>query len=180
MKARIAAAAVLAGALLVGTTGCSFFATQSTLEHYDPSDGVGATIGSLDVRNALLLTGDKGKAASLVIDFINSGDKNVDLKVQYVNAAGKKKTTAIPVDAGDTLSFGDADEQQLVFTDVKATPGALFDVWFQYGTRTGKLVRVPVLDGSLSEYSTLIPTPIPTPTNTTPAPTGTPTSTTAP
>ncbi len=174
MKARIAASAILAGALIVGTTGCSFFATQSTLEHYDPSDGVGATIGSLDVRNAILLTGDEGKVASLVVNLINEGDKDVKLNVQYVNAAGAKTTKATPVDAGDTLSFGDADEQQLVFTDVKATPCALFDVWFQYGDRTGKLLQVPVLDGSLSEYSTLIPTPIPTPTATTPAPTPTP------
>lgn len=164
MRARIVVSVVLAAGLLMGTTGCTFFSDQATLKPYDPSDGVGAQVGSVKVRNAIVLTRNEGKLATLLVDFINEGHSPLAMSIQYTSASGKTTVVkAIPADG--TRSFGGGDgEQQIQFTNVKATPGALFDVYFQYGDATGKQIMVPVLDGTQKEYRTLLPTPKPKPT----------------
>jgi hypothetical protein len=53
-------------------------------------------------------------------------------------------------------------------------------IYFQYGDRQGRELLVPVLDGSLEQYSPFLPqTPTPTPTPT-PTVTATPAETPAP
>lgn len=169
MRARIVTSVIIGVAAVLATTGCSYFATQSTLEHYDPSDGVGATVGNVDVRNALLLT-KNGKDASLVVDLINGGESTVNVSVQYdvIGPSGTigKVDKTIRLDAGEVKGYGGNDEGQLILNHIKTRPGALFPVFVQYGDTTGKQVLVPVLNGALSEYSKLLPTPTPTPTST--------------
>ena len=176
MRARIAVSVALAAGLLLGTTGCTFFSEQATLKQYDPSDGVGTTVGTVEVRNAILLTKNDGKLTSLVVDFINNGDSPVAMSVQYTSSSGKT-TIVKALPANEVRSFGGGHgEQQLQLTNLKAKPGSLFPVFFQYGTETGKQVLVPVLDGTQKEYNTLLPTPKPKPTPPqTPTPTPTPT-----
>ncbi|HEY0259394.1 MAG TPA: hypothetical protein VGC18_06030 [Lacisediminihabitans sp.] len=163
---------------MLSTTACTFFSPQATLKHYDPSDGVGTTIGDVKVENAILLS-KNGKDASFLVNFINDGDKDVRLLVQYdePGAKGSKVDTTVRVGAGETKTFGSSDTRQLVFTDIDTKPGALFPVFVQYGEKTGKQLLVPVLDGSQKEYAGLLPTPTPTPTPTsTPSPSSSPTN----
>jgi hypothetical protein len=175
VKARIAASVVLAAAMMLGTTGCSFFATQATLKHYDPSDGVGATIGTVKVANALLLT-KNGEEASLLVNLINTGEKAADVHIQYEGSDGKL-TSTFRLAAGQVRTFGAADSPQLILQGINTEPGGLFPVWVQYGANTGKQLLVPVLDGSQKEYAGLLPTPTPTPT---PSPTDIPTPSASP
>ncbi len=175
MKARIAASVVLAAGLLLGTSGCSFFSPQSTLIHYDPSDGVGVAIGNIKVRNALLLTKD-GETASLIINFINDGTKSVDLNVQYKGSKGKV-TRTIHLASGQVKTYGSDDTTQFVVNNMDTKAGELFPVFFQYGDLTGKQALVPVLDGTWSTYKGLLPSPTPTPT---PTPTNIPGATLTP
>jgi len=185
VRARIAATVVVAASLLLSTAGCSFFAPQATLKRYDPSDGVGATVGQVKVRNALLLTKD-GQAASFLVNLVNDGEKTVNVLIQYngTTASGTsgKVDTRVQLDAGEVKTFGSSETRQLIFTGIDSKAGSLFPVFVQYGTQTGEQLLVPVLDGSLSEYSTLLPTPLPTttpPVNPTivPVPSPTPTAT---
>ncbi len=186
MRARIAATVVVAASLLLSTAGCSFFAPQATLKRYDPSDGVGATVGQVKVRNALLLTKD-GQVASFLVNLVNDGEKTVNVLIQYsgTTASGTsgKVDTRVQLDAGEVKTFGSSDTRQLIFTGIDSKAGSLFPVFVQYGTQTGEQLLVPVLDGSLSEYSKLLPTPLPTttpPVNPTVIPVPSPTATTAP
>lgn len=159
---------------MLGTAGCSFFAPQATLKHYDPSDGIGATVGDIKVRNALLVAGDEEGEASLLVNLVNTGSTGVNLLVQYENEDGKDDTT-VRVPAGDVVSFGAEGEEQFVLSGIDARAGDLFPVWFQYGDKTGKQLLVPVLD-SLFEYAELAPSPKPSPTpstDATPGPTPT-------
>ena len=73
--ARSAASIILAGAVLIGTSGCVFITKQATLIQYDPSDGIGASVGNVEVRNALGIAGEDGDAISLMITLINTGDR---------------------------------------------------------------------------------------------------------
>jgi hypothetical protein len=186
VRARIAATVVVAASLLLSTAGCSFFAPQSTLKRYDPSDGVGATVGQVKVRNALLLTKD-GQVASFLVNLINDGQKTVNVLIQYdgTTASGTsgKVDTRVQLDAGEVKTFGSSTTRQLIFTGINSKAGSNFPVFVQYGTQTGEQLLVPVLDGSLTEYSKLLPTPLPTatpPVNPTVIPVPSPTATITP
>lgn len=167
MRVRIAASVALAASLLLSTTACSFFDAQSTLKQYAPSDGVDATVGQVKVRNAMLLSKD-GTNASLLINLINGGTTTVNVLIQYDGTAADGTTgkvdTRIQLDAGEVRTFGSSDTRQLILKGINSKPGSLFPVYVQYGVQTGQEMMVPVLDGSLPEYSTLLPSPLPTST----------------
>lgn len=159
MRARTLATVVVAAGLLVGTSGCTLFAQQATTIQYDASDGVSGNIGDLAIRNAMLITAD-GENANLVVHVVNTGDDDVDLLVQY-EGVDEKVTKTVTIDANATTEIGLPGGEELGTESLNATAGSLFPVFFQYGDRTGIELLVPVLDGTLNEYATLVPTSTP-------------------
>ena len=153
MRSRLTAIAA-AAVLIASLTGCTFSATQSTRQAYDPSDGIGTGVGDVQVRNALLIS-DDGEAATLSVNIINSGVQNVALQVSWETEAGRTSEN-VYVRAGSTLSLG-TSTNPLTLSGVDAAPGSLFPVFFQYGEVPGSEINVPVLDGSLEEYADLGP-----------------------
>lgn len=148
---------VLAGALLAGTTGCTFISQQATLIHYDPSDGIGVTVGHIDVRNMIALISDDGKAVSLLVTVINTGKSGELVNFQY-ESGGAKTTTSKYVNANSTASFGNTvDEKQIVILNPGVPAGALYPVYVQYGGEPGQQVLVPVLNADLPQYKDLKP-----------------------
>jgi hypothetical protein len=172
LKVRAAVSALLAVVLAVAVAGCSFTnGTQTLPRKYDPSDGVGANVGELDVRNALIIPG-AGRRASLVVSVINTTEKNQPLSVQYKSsAAAGRSTVALSIPAHSTVTYGFGTSQQLVLNGIDTRPGALFPIFFQSGSAEGIDLKVPVLGTGQSTYATLTPSPTPTPT---PAPSGAP------
>ncbi|WP_168626302.1 hypothetical protein [Cryobacterium sp. BB307] len=154
MRARSAASVALASLVLAGTTACTFLTPQATLEPYDPSDGFGATIGNLEVRNAIIVSED-GQTGNLVVVLANGTDRSMDVKLQWENADGDKVDQRVHLNADSIKNLG--EDQQVVLTDIDTQPGALFPVFIQYGSETGKQLNVPVLDGTLPEYQGLLP-----------------------
>jgi hypothetical protein len=173
VRRRATLSAALAGALLLAaTTGCTFVAEIATLEEYDPSDGVGTTVGDVQVRNMLAITED-GSRAALVFSASNGSDRTVQLNVSLTEG-GTPLQVSLP--AGALTPVGTAGEQ-LLLEGLDVIPGSLLPVYVQYGDEAGRLLNVPVMDATLPEYATLVPSPTPTPTPTpvpppvTPAPT---------
>lgn len=160
MRARLArsTAAVALGAalVLVGLTGCTFMTPQATTTQYDPSDGINATVGELEVRNALLLSAD-GTTASLLINFENPTKFGITVKVQYENATAEKVDETVHVNSGSVASFGGADADRIILSGIDAKPGSLFPVFIQYEDVSGKQLLVPVLNGAMSQYADLVP-----------------------
>ena len=179
---RTAASAVLVAGVVLGTAGCGFTATQATSIAYDASDGVSGTVGELEFRNAILLS-DEGDTANLLLSVVNLSEDAVQLNVQY-EADGEKVTARETIAALTTVTLGSTDEPEIVLENIDSQPGALFPVFLQYGQETGVELLMPILDGSMDVYSSLMPVePTATPTATaTPAATATPTptATTAP
>jgi hypothetical protein len=181
VRRRIAAAAVLAIGLMLGTAGCTFFAPQATLIKYDPSDGVSLNVGAVQVRNAFVIA-PKGTDANFIGVVINTGKSEIIVDFQYTaHVDGKSKVTDAPIALapGQVESFGNPGVPQLVFRDANVPAGALMKVFVVYGTKagvtvSGKNVLLPVLTGTQSYYSGLAPSPLPSPTPTdtsTPIPT---------
>lgn len=155
MRTRVVASIAMAALVLLGTTACNFIAPQATLKQYNPSDGVGTSIGTVKVLNVLVLSED-GEEGSLLANVVNQGTKSVQLKLQY-ESGGTKVDKRVTVGAGDTQSIGSEDGLKIIFDDIDTAPGELLPVFVQYGDVTGKQLLVPVLDGTLPEYAGLLP-----------------------
>jgi hypothetical protein len=182
VRARTMATVVVAAGILLGTTGCNLYAPQATTIQYDASDGVSGDVGDLAIRNAILLTED-GENANLLVHVVNSSDEDIKLRVQY-QGVDEKVNRDVTILADSTTEIGVEGGETLAVEGLNADAGSLFPVFFQYGDLTGTELLVPVLDGTLAEYSSLVPTGTPAPTATaTPEPTvpsPTPEATTVP
>lgn len=155
MKTRVAASIALAAALMLGTTGCTFSANIATQKDYDPSDGVGAEVGELAIRNALLI-GDEPDTLNLVMTVVSSANTDRRVTVQW-QAGGTRVTEEVFVAANGRTSFGGPDQDSVLVTDTGATIGGLVPIFFAYSGADGVEVLVPVLDGSLPEYELYLP-----------------------
>lgn len=155
MKSRVAASIALAAALMLGATGCTFSARIATDIPYDPSDGVGAEVGELSIRNALLI-GDDPEELNLVMTVVSTADTDRRVSVQW-EAEGERVTEEIFVGANGRTAFGGPEQDQVLITGSGATIGGLVPVFFSYPGAEGVEVLIPVLDGTLPEYELFIP-----------------------
>ncbi|MFZ4842626.1 MULTISPECIES: hypothetical protein [Mycetocola] len=155
MKTRFITSAVLAATVLVGTAGCNLIAPQATLKHYDASDGVSANVGTLDVRNALVITHSKTEAV-LAMTVVNTGDKAQTLNVEFPGGR-----TTVEIAASGMTTFGADGKPGITLQDFTTPAGADAAMSFQYGNETAGEARVPVLDPVLKEYETITPVPSP-------------------
>lgn len=153
MRLRALSTALVATAILVGTAGCGVFVETATLKPYHPSDGVGVTIGDLHLRNALIITNEKGDAA-LVASVVNDGES-----FEFVNVEVRGETplsTKVGAYPGLT-KIGIADDNPVVFYGAGVVAGEYVDVYVQYGVHDGELLNVPVLDGTEPFYAPYAP-----------------------
>jgi hypothetical protein len=156
--ARATASALIAGALLVGTAGCSFITPTATLNRYDPSDGISSSVGAVEVRNVLAISNDDNSAVSLMITIINTSSSSGSLRLQYENEAGERVDISKPLSANEVKSYGtQVDGDMIVITDAGVLAGQLFPIYFQYGNERGAELLVPVLPSSNSVYTELAP-----------------------
>lgn len=152
--ARAAASVLLAGAIAVGTTGCVFITPTATLNYYDPSDGVGATIGDVRVLNMLGVINEDGHAINLVSTVYNGG-KITNLTIQ-VNTESKQTVTQ-PIRSGETINFGTEEGgKEIIVLNSGVQAGALLPVYVQHGDYEGELMLVPVVEAT-GEYADLAP-----------------------
>jgi len=159
VRARVLLSVLLTAGVLLGTSGCNLLAPQSTTKHYDASDGVSGNVGDLQVRNAIVLSTD-GKTGSLLVTVVNASDSAHSLSVQYTAATGKV-TQQVTLKPQSSTAIGTTGGPVITLENIDAPLGSLFPVYFQYGTETGILLLTPVLDGTLPQYSSLLPTAAP-------------------
>ena len=160
MKARVATSVALALAVAFGTAGCGFVAPQATTKHYDASDGVSGSVGSVDVRNAIIVTDAKdGTVGNLVVTLVNTDDKSHSVAISAGD--GSSSAAHVTVQPGQVKQLGqnpeDGSSSNVLIPEFTAKPGGLYSVYFQYGDATGVSLKVPVLSGQLPEYSSLVP-----------------------
>ncbi|MEH6780919.1 MAG: hypothetical protein V7618_05070 [Rhodoglobus sp.] len=156
--ARAAASALIAGALLVGTAGCSFITPTATLNHYDPSDGIGAEVGDVKVRNVLAISNDDQSAVSLMVTVINTSSSSGSLRMQYESADGERIDISKPVSSNEVKHYGTTvDGDMIVIDDADIRAGQLFPIYFQFGNQSGEELLVPVISGDDPIYSDLAP-----------------------
>lgn len=151
MKTRIAPALALAAAVALGTTGCGLLVPQATTYQYAPSDGIDVTLPSVAVRNLLVIAGEDN--ANVVFTAVNNGDSATRLSMKFIDQGSQKTQKNFNVSSGLT-PFGVDNPELIELPGLK--PGSLVTVFLESdGTEIER--EVPVLDGTLSEYSDLQP-----------------------
>ena len=153
---RLAAAGVVA---LVGValTGCSATNQITTVKAYSASDGVRAELGDMTAENLIVLTSAKGAPAALQGAVTNRGTAAVTVSL----TSGTVAIGTVRVKPAETVLLGGDTGKDITFTAANA-PGEVTPLTLATGPGGSLTVSVPVLDGTLPEYATLVPTPTPT------------------
>jgi hypothetical protein len=156
VRSRFASTIAAVTVTVLALTGCTFFTPIATQKPYDPSDGVGADIGDLGLRNILLIANDSNEA-TLVMTVVNNSDDDIDLNLQFGDA-GMRLTETVALPGGQTRTrVGDDPGTTVIVSDQNLTTGALFPIYAEYGSVPGEVILVPVLDGTLPEYELYVP-----------------------
>ena len=164
----IALAAVSAtGALLLA--GC---APSTTTLNYDPSDGTGVRIQSVDgdeLRgiNLLLVSAAEGEPGNLLGALTNETQEDATFTLEHPDGA----PVSLEVPAGGTVYLGTATGETVQFDTVSAPPGSYVDATLSAAGQTEEF-KLPILDGTLPEYAEHLPSAAATAS---PSPSSTPT-----
>ena len=162
-------------ALVLGTTGCSLNHNVESLQSYSPSDGADATSDGVKALNLIYLTQTNTdttapEVGALIGSFVNTTSKPVQLRLQLTEDGSSDSTVVLSqkrewvsdvIAPGAKFDLGYNENPALAALLLKdgdkvATPGSLVTVWFGVLNGEGVQVRVPVLDGTLDQYSALV------------------------
>jgi len=155
MNIRKFATVAVAASLLLGTAGCTFMNPIASRIDYAPSDGTQVNLEHVDARNFIYLSDGQGHAA-LFGSLVNRGLDSASVKLQYTDASSKEtKLAYFTLLPSQKLDFGYNGTSALNY-DLGGKPGQTVTVWVSAGSETGKEMNVPVLDGTLAEYTDLV------------------------
>lgn len=133
----VAAAISVAAALTL--SGCQYTSTIQTDQPYVPADGISAQIGDLQVRNLLIVSGQKNGPGNLVGLTANPTDKAG--QISFAVQGGKPVELTVPAQGSVQLST----PQKLVPAGIiKVIPGALVPVQISSASGGATVVQVPV------------------------------------
>jgi hypothetical protein len=141
-------------------TGCSAINEQSTTKIVAVSDGVEATMGSLELRNVLVISNGNDAPGRVLGTFYNNSQSDITLTI----SGDQGSQTEVTVKPGVPLVLN-GDTDTAILSTVTAPAGATEVLQLrQSGSDTAaKSLTVPVLDGTLAEYKNLVPTAAATP-----------------
>ena len=159
MKFRAAASIALAAAVAAGLAGCNMISPQRTTMAYDASDGVGFSVGDFELRNVLILVDGDGdaiqNAGTLIATVVNHSGAGGAVSLKVGSASG---TITVGPENGIT-KIGYDDGEQVLLNGVDLPVGGAIDVTFTGPGGASQTVSVPILDGTLAEYTTLVLVP---------------------
>ncbi|OZB50654.1 MAG: hypothetical protein B7X40_01470 [Cellulomonas sp. 14-74-6] len=153
---RTIAVAVLAVALVGGLAGCSATNPIQTQRPYSPADGVRATLGPLETTNLLVAGTAKGHAAALSGGLVNTG---ADALTVSVAVSGETSTFTVPGHGSVLIGTGSDSGRTMPIQSLDADPGALTTVTLKVPSAGSAAVQVPVVDGALPQYTSVLPSP---------------------
>ncbi|MFF2298650.1 hypothetical protein [Arthrobacter sp. NPDC058127] len=151
-RGKLAMAAAAIGIGLLSVTGCGYINPQQTNEQYSPSDGVRDDLGSLQLRNMLIVSTDANKPGRVIGAVFNTSSSDATLTI---SGAGGSQAT-IPVKAKSQTYLNENTDPAILSTSGGA-PGSMVSVTIKSGSDS-RTVQFPVLDASLKEYAKYLPT----------------------
>lgn len=160
----VAAALGVVAALTL--SGCQYTSVIQTERPYEPADGVSTQVGDLQLRNLLIVAGEKGGTGNLVGRTSNPTDRSG--QISFTVQGGRAIQMDVPARQSVQLSTPD---QLIPAGPINVMPGALVPVQVSSPTGGTTTLQVPVKYPQ-GPYADLAPkgwTPSPEPSNTTAA-----------
>ena len=169
-RGKLAMATAALGIGLLSVTGCGYTNPQATGMEYAASDGTQANVGPLQLRNMMIISGAEDKPGRVIGAVYNTSAEDVTLTI--LGAAGAQ--TQVPVKPNSYTLLNDSTDEAILSTTGGA-PGSLVEVSIsEDATNQDTKFKVPVLDGTISDYQQYLPagseptgtaTPTPSPTS---------------
>lgn len=151
---RLATVAVLA-TLTMTTSACSITGNVASLQPYAPSDGQQVNLEGVKARNFMYLVSESGQGF-LIGSLVSVAQEPRVVKIQYVDPNSQAKTDYfVEVPAGAKLDFG-YNGNPAIQMPVVERPGQTALFYFLESDTVNAQMKVPVLDGTLSEYEALL------------------------
>lgn len=156
---------LVGAALAVSTlTACTATNPVTTNEPYSLSDGVRTTLGPVTAVNLLVVSAGEGEPGVLSGALTNEGSDALQVTL---TTADQTTGSTIDLAGGATVYIGTGSVvgESVPIDPVEAAPGQLLDLTLTSPSAGSTQVQVPVLDGTLPQYASLVPTPTPTPSS---------------
>jgi hypothetical protein len=151
---RLAATALIVS-LALSTSACSLSGNVASLQPYSPSDGQQVNLENVKARNFIYLVSESGRGF-LIGSLVNTAGEAKVVKIQYVDPNSQAKTDYfVEVAPGAKLDFG-YNGNPAISMPVVEIPGQTALFYFLESDTVNAEMKVPVLDGTLSEYKSLI------------------------
>jgi hypothetical protein len=151
---RLAATALLV-AFSFSTSACSISGNVASLQPYSPSDGQQIDLDQIKARNFMYLVAESGNGY-LVGSLVSSASEAKMIKIQYVDPNNQAKTDYfVEVPAGQKIDFGYNGNPAIILPVVER-PGQTAQLYFLESETVNASMKVPVLDGTLAEYRSLL------------------------
>ncbi|MDN5797312.1 MAG: hypothetical protein L0H79_16365 [Intrasporangium sp.] len=154
---RVLAALVAATTVTLGTAGCMVFSPVQTDVPYAPADGIQTNLGSVAIRDLVLVTNGSGEAM-VSGGLVNQSAQAVTLQFAPQLEGGSTSGTEIQLQPSERVNLA---EQGLQLTGVAAKPGRVIPVQVTSSTAGTTLLNVPVMAAE-GYYATVTPTAVPT------------------
>lgn len=154
IQRRVAIAALL---LAPALTACGFSA--QTDQVYQPAVGVNDRSGSVDVLNAMIVSGTDGSGtfAGTLVNKSTTDDDTLD-SVTGPGITASRRTITIP--AAGNARLAESGQVTLEGSDIK--PGAFVELTFSFGSGQSTTMKVPVV-AATGDYAD-VPQPSASPT----------------
>ncbi|SDL30229.1 hypothetical protein SAMN04487913_10816 [Arthrobacter sp. ok362] len=159
-RGKLAMATAALGIGLLSVTGCGYINPQQTSEQYSASDGTRTDLGALQLRNFVIISDGENKPGRVIGAVYNTSSKDVVLTIK--GASGSQ--AEVPVKQKSYTMLNDSAAPAILST-VGAKPGSIAEVTIsEDGTSQNAMFKVPVMDGTIVDYKSYLPTPEPTAT----------------
>jgi hypothetical protein len=150
-RGKLAMAAAAIGIGLLSVTACGYINPQQTNQQYAPSDGIREDLGSLQLRNMLIVSAGANKPGRVIGAVFNTSSSDATLTIS--GAGGSQ--TSIPVKAKSQTYLNETTDAAILSTSGGA-PGSMVSVTIKTGSDS-RTVQFPVFDASLKEYQKYLP-----------------------
>jgi hypothetical protein len=152
---RSLAATALVVALSLTTSACSISGNVASLQPYSPSDGQQVDLDQIKARNFMYLVAESGNGY-LIGSLVSIASEDKVIKIQYLDPNTQAKTDYfIEVPAGQKIDFG-YNGNPAISAPVVEGPGQTAQFYFLESETVNASMKVPVLDGTLAEYRSLL------------------------
>jgi hypothetical protein len=153
-RGKLAMATAALGIGLLSVTGCAYINPQQTSEQYSASDGTRTDLGTLQLRNFIIVSDGEDKPGRVIGAVYNTSSNDVVLTIK--GAEGSQ--TQVPIKQNSHTLLNDSTAAAILST-AGAKPGAVAEVTIsENGTNKDAMFKIPVMDGTIVDYKTYLPT----------------------